>query len=232
MDAQNLSVNFILATMSAATRAVYGDHFRLVSLTTGTLLQDDGVDIEHVYFPTSGMISVLIATADGNLIETALIGKEGVANSFAAIGIRQGFNRAVMQVSGAAFRIEPGVLAEVLAKDLEFRNCIERYHAFLLLQSQQTAACNLVHSIEARLCRWLLQVRDRVKKDRFDLTQEFVAQMLGVSRPTVNVALNHLKQQGFLETNRGAITLIDIDGMKRCTCECYSLLKEKLELIV
>jgi CRP-like cAMP-binding protein len=230
--ALNFSTNALLAGTSPDERALIAPHLKEIALKAGTVLQEDGVEIDNVYFPTSGMVSVLIATSSGDLIETALIGKEGVVNSFAGIGIREGFNRANMQVSGSAFRIETAAFTKLIQTLPNFRTRIDRYHAFLLLQSQQTAACNLLHPIEARLCRWLSQVRDRVETDTFDLTQEFVAQMLGVSRPTVNLALSQLKAANLIRTHRRAIEIVDADGMEASACECYALLKEKMKGII
>lgn len=226
------SNNSMLASLPHDEQAALAGHLKEVSIPAGTALQEEGVEIEYVYFPTRGMVSVLIATLAGDLIETALIGKEGVVNSFAGIGLHQGFNRAVMQVSGSALRMETAAFTKMLHSQPKFRSFIDRYHAFLLIQSQQTAACNLLHPIEARLCRWLAQVRDRVETDSFDLTQEFVAQMLGVSRPTVNLALSQLKAGNLIKTHRRSIEITDADGLEESACECYMLLKAKMKEIV
>jgi CRP-like cAMP-binding protein len=232
MDDLNLSANEMLAALPPDELAAIAKHLKLVDIPHGTALQEEGVEIDHVYFPTRGMVSVLISTLAGDLIETALIGKEGVVNSFAGIGLHEGFNRAIMQVSGTALRIETAAFTKSLHSLKDFRARIDRYHAFLLIQSQQTAACNLLHPIEARLCRWLAQVRDRVEMDSFDLTQEFVAQMLGVSRPTVNLALSQLKAGNLIKTHRRAIEITDREGMEASACECYGLLKTKMKEII
>jgi CRP-like cAMP-binding protein len=232
VDVAAYSANLMLAKLPPEERAVLIPHLKEIEIRQGAALQEDGVEIEHIYFPTRGMVSVLIATSTGELVETALIGKEGVANSFAGIGVRQGFNRAIMQVPGAAYRMETAHFTKALQTQRMLRACIDRYHAYLLLQSQQTAACNLLHPIEARLCRWLSQVRDRVETNSFDLTQEFVAQMLGVSRPTVNLALSQLKAAKLIHTHRRAIEIVDPEGLEASACECYSLLKEKMKDLV
>jgi CRP-like cAMP-binding protein len=231
VDVAAFSANLMLAKLPPEERAVLIPHLQEIEIRQGAALQEDGVEIEHIYFPIRGMVSVLIATSTGDLIETALIGKEGVVNSFAGIGMRQGFNRAIMQVPGAAYRMETAHFTKALLNPM-FRACVDRYHAFLLVQSQQTAACNLLHPIEARLCRWLSQVRDRVETNSFDLTQEFVAQMLGVSRPTVNLALSQLKAAKLIHTHRRAIEVTDREGLEASACECYSLLKEKMKDLV
>jgi CRP-like cAMP-binding protein len=233
MDAAvDFSANAMLACIPQEERASVVPYLKEVVLKSGTVLQEDGVEIDNIYFPTRGMVSVLIATSSGDLIETALIGKEGVVNSFAGIGVREGFNHAVMQVSGTAYRIDTAAFTKAILSLPKFRACIDRYHAFLLLQSQQTAACNLLHPIEARLCRWLSQVRDRVETESFDLTQEFVAQMLGVSRPTVNLALSQLKAANLIRTHRRAIEIVDQEGMEASACECYALLKSRMKSII
>jgi CRP-like cAMP-binding protein len=232
MADHDFSLNLMLSALPAEELSALSGSIKHVEIPGGTALQEEGVEIEYVYFPTRGMVSVLISTLAGDLIETALIGKEGVVNSFAGIGLHQGFNRAIMQVSGAAFRMETAAFTKALHTQRKFRGCIDRYHAFLLIQSQQTAACNLLHPIEARLCRWLSQVRDRVEKDSFDLTQEFVAQMLGVSRPTVNLALSQLKAGNLIKTHRRSIEITDPDGMEASACECYGLLKSKMVEII
>ncbi len=203
METAVFSTNFMLASLPQDERSALAPLLKEVKIKIGTVLQEDGIEIEHIYFPISGMVSVLIATASGDLIETALIGKEGIVNSFAGVGVRKGFNRTIMQVSGAAYRVDVQAFTKVIQTLPMVRSRIDRYHAFLLVQSQQTAACNLLHTVDTRLCRWLSQVRDRVETNSFDLTQEFIAQMLGVSRPTVNLALSQLKAAKFIHTHRG-----------------------------
>ena len=220
--------NYLLAGLPQEEQAKLSAALKLIQLKSGTLLQEDGVEIEQVYFPISGMVSVLIAAADGNMVETALVGREGVVNSFVGIGLRKGFNRSVMQVSGSALQIDAGPFSAIIQNSPELRTRVDRYHAFLLVQAQQTAACNLHHPLEARLCRWLSQVHDRVEKENFDLTQDFVAQMLGVSRPTVNLALGQLKSANLISTHRGSIEVLDHEGLVDSACECYGLLKQKM----
>lgn len=222
----------MLSNLPSAELSALSSHLKPFPLKLATVLQEDAVEIEHVYFPTSGLVSVLVATAGGELIETALIGKEGLVNSFAGMGVRFGFNRAVVQVCGDAYRIETAPFVKAIRTLPMLRERIDRYHAFLLIQAQQAAACNILHPIEARLCRWLAQVRDRVGSDTFDITQEFLAQMLGVSRPTVNLALSQLKAGNLIRTHRRAIEVVDPEGLKASACECHAFLKAKLKDIV
>jgi CRP-like cAMP-binding protein len=232
VHAPNLQLNSILTSLPEPERAGLSAHLKEVSLTQGTVLQDEDVKIEHIYFPTSGMVSVLIASPDGHLIETALVGKEGIVNSFAGIGLKFGINRSVMQVAGTALRIDEASFTRLLHSQPHLRSLVDRYHVYLLVQAQQVAACNLLHPIEARLCRWLAQVHDRVEEAKFDLTQEFIAQMLGVSRPTVNLALSQLKSANLIRTHRRLIEITDLDGLEASACDCYALLKEKMKDIV
>jgi CRP-like cAMP-binding protein len=224
--------NYILAGLPPEEQRKLSAAFKLIEIKSGTMLQEDGVEIEQVYFPVSGLVSILIAVTDGNMVETALVGREGVVNSFAGIGLRKGFNRSVVQISGSALQIDAQSFAGIVEESPQLRARIDRYHAFLLVQAQQTAACNLLHPLEARLCRWLAQARDRVERDSFDLTQEFVAQMLGVTRPTVNIALGQLKEEKLITTHRGGIEVLDHKGLVANACECYGLLKQKMHDII
>jgi CRP-like cAMP-binding protein len=232
MHAPQFSENLLLATLTTRDASAFLKQLKLMSLPIGTVVQEDESTVDFVYFPTTGMISLLAAMADGQLVETSLVGREGIVNSFAGLGISESFNRAVMQVSGLAYRSELPAFKKILKSNLRFRDRIDRYHAFLLAQSQQTAACNLLHPLDARLCRWLAQVRDRVGADSFDLTQEFIAQMLGVTRPTVNLALNRLKSKGMIKLMRGAVHVADAEKLKRGSCECYELLAKKMAKII
>ena len=139
--------NYLLAGLPQDEQSKLSAALKLIQLKSGTLLQEDGVEIEQVYFPISGMVSVLIAAADGNMVETALVGREGVVNSFVGIGLRKGFNRSVMQVSGSALQIDAGPFSAIIQNSPELRTRVDRYHAFLLVQAQQTAACNLHHPV-------------------------------------------------------------------------------------
>jgi len=224
--------NFLLAGLPPEEQSKVAVHLKLVQLKSGMMLQEDGAEIEYVYFPVSGLVSVLIAADDGNMVETALVGREGVVNSFVGMGLKRGFNRTVMQVSGAALQIEAAPFKAILQTNPQVRARVDRYHAFLLVQAQQAAVCNLLHPLEARLCRWLAQVHDRVEKNNFDLTQEFVAQMLGVSRPTVNLALSQLKTAKLISTHRGGIEVLDHEGLEASGCTCYGLLKKKMSEMV
>jgi CRP-like cAMP-binding protein len=204
-------------------------HLREVELAQGALLQEQGEPIEHVYFPNSGMISLLAVMQQGNAVETATIGREGAVGAMAGLGPRHAFTRAVMQMTGRAAQIRTLPFQTIVAKSPALRDIIVRHNEVLLAQVQQSAACNALHEAEARFCRWLLQSRDRSDGDTVPITQEFLAQMLGVRRTTVTLVAQSLQDAGLLRYRRGRIELLDRAGLEDRACECYAAVRRAVE---
>ncbi|MGA7154686.1 MAG: helix-turn-helix domain-containing protein [Pseudolabrys sp.] len=161
----------------------------------------------------------------GMMIETAMVGHDGVLNAASALDGKVSLNKGIVQVAGSAGTIEVNRLRR-LANEIEpFRALLIRHEQVLFAQSQQSAACNASHSIEARMCRWLLYMRDLAGSDDLSLTQEFLAQMLGVRRPSVSLVANTLQKRGLIKYSRGRMHLLDLKGLQKGACECYGTVK-------
>ena len=177
-----------------------------------------------------GIISLLVVAKDGGSVETATVGREGAVGLHAALGKRLSFTRATTQISGRCSTIRAPIFAQFVQEHAPLRDLITRYTEVLLAEAQQLAACNAVHDAPARLCRWLLQCADRIG-DELPLTQELIAQMLGVRRTTVTILAQTLQQEGAIKYARGRIRILDRERLEHGACECYAILQqEKLPL--
>ena len=183
-------------------------HLKDVVLKQGIVLQEQGEGVEHVYFPNDGIISLLAVMRQGDAIEIATIGYEGAVGSLSGLGPRRSHTRAVVQVRGTASRIAATRFRQAVEESEAVHSIVVRYGEMLLIQVQQTAACNALHAVEARLSRWLLQARDRLESNTIELTHEFLSQMLGVRRTTVTVVAHMLQQAGLIRYHRGQIEII------------------------
>lgn len=215
------SPNRLLASLSADIFAAISPHLKIIELNFGDVLAKPGSAIRQVYFPYSGVISLVVELDVGTMIETAMVGRDGVLNAAPALDGKVSLNKGIVQVGGSAGTIEVNRLRR-LANEIEpFRSALIRHEQVLFAQSQQSAACNASHSVEARMCRWLLYMRDLAGSDDLVLTQEFLAQMLGVRRPSVSLVANTLQKAGLIKYSRGRIRLLDVKGLKKGACECY-----------
>ena len=220
--------NRLLAALPLADHALLEPHLEDVSLKVGTMLQEAGSPVQHVYFPHEGMISLLAVMKDGQAIETATVGNEGVVGAMSGFGTRLGFTRAVVQAPMVASRISTNNFRSVIRNGNGIRHLMVSYNEVLLAQVQQTAACNALHPMEARLARWLLQTRDRVDSDTLPLTQEFLSEMLGVRQTTVNLIARQLEKAGVILNRRGRIVVVDRNGLEDVACECYAIVRDQL----
>jgi CRP-like cAMP-binding protein len=221
--------NRLLAALRPADMAALVPHLKEVELEQGALLQEQGELIERVYFPNSGMISLLAVMQQGNAVETATIGREGAVGAMAGLGPRHAFTRAVVQMAGTAAQIATGKFQAVVGASPTIRDIIVRHNEVLLAQVQQSAACNALHEAESRFCRWLLQSRDRSDGDIVPITQEFLAQMLGVRRTTVTLVAQSLQDAGLLRYRRGRIEILDRNMLEDRACECYRVVRRTIE---
>jgi CRP-like cAMP-binding protein len=194
----------------------------------GTVLQEAGGTVKHIYFPHQGMVSLLAVMSDGQAIETATVGSEGVVGAMSGFGVSQSSTRAVVQAPLMASRISNLNFRKAFQKSEGIRNLMVIYNEMLLAQVQQTAACNALHTMESRLARWLLQTRDRIDSDVLPLTQEFLSQMLGVQRPTVTLVTHQLEQEGVIQNRRGRIIIVDRKGLEKLACEYYAIVRDRL----
>ena len=210
------------------------DHFDrlLPNLSTvviqqGVVLYQAGDEVDQVYFPQYGMLSLLAVLRDGKAIETATVGREGVVGAMAGLGLYKSLVRVVVQMPVACSRIAASHFRTVAATSDPVRNLCIRYNEVLLSQARVTAACNALHSIEARFCRWLLQSADRAAGDTVNLTQELLAEMLGVRRTSVTEVASKVQAAGAITYSRGVIRILDRDALLRTSCECYETLLDQ-----
>ncbi|HRF09637.1 MAG TPA: Crp/Fnr family transcriptional regulator [Xanthobacteraceae bacterium] len=222
--------NHLLASLPEPEFALLQPHLKDVPLKQGTVLCEQGELIDQVYFPDSGMVSIVVVLSDGEKsVETATVGREGAVGAVAGLGERKSTARAIVQVAGKGQRLPARHLQFAAKQSPVLRDFIVRYQEMLLHQAQQSTACNALHEARPRLCRWLLQTRDRLDSDMVALTQEFLAQMLGVRRTTVTELARGLQSKGLVRYKRGKIEILDRPGLEACACECYDALRHQAE---
>jgi CRP-like cAMP-binding protein len=218
----NFAGNRLLATLSPSDRALIDSSAELVVLEKGAILFGSGDEVAATHFPAPGtMISLIIDLADGRCIEVATIGKEGAVGGIVSCGTPPAFARAEVQIPGAALRVEMKALEAAKARSSHIRDIFCRYADVLLAQIMQSVACNAAHPLEARLCRWLLTTHDRSNGDELPLTQEYLAEMLGVQRTTVSGAARALQAQGLISYRRGSVQIQRRDLLEERACDCY-----------
>jgi CRP-like cAMP-binding protein len=214
-----------LASLSADVYLAVKSHLSVLSFPIGTTLMDDGGVFEDVYFPLAGMISLVVEMKDGTGIETATVGREGVVGAMSALGIPRSHVRATVQLPLVCARISARALSTLADKSKPIRDLCMRYNETLLVQARINAACNVLHQLDARFCRWILQTSDRIDGKDIALTQEFLGEMLGVRRTSVTDVAHKFKSAGMINYSRGHIKILDRDAMKLAACECYETLR-------
>jgi len=217
--------NRLLAAIGRQTFQLMQPHLRSISMIQGHELYEPGDDIDQIYFPQSGLISLLVLGKNGSSVETSTVGREGALGLQGGFGPRRSFTRAIVQIAGKFSAIGATRFAVIAQDDRSLRDLIAHYTELVWAEAQQTAACNAQHEAAARLCRWLLQSADRIGQERVPLTQEFLAQMLGVRRTTVTLLAQSLQNDGLIKYSRGQIEILDRKKLERCSCECYSILQ-------
>jgi len=215
------STNLLLASLPPENMAALMPHLRVVQLPQETVLFEAGDTIKAIYFPHTGIVSIVVDLASGETIETAMIGRDSLVGGSAALDDDIALNRAVVQVAGVASVVDVGTFRGLAQQSHTFHATMARHRQFILAQAQQSAACNAAHTLEARLSRWLLRCRDLLGSDDIHLTQEFLAEMLGARRTSVTLVASALKQAGFIRYRRGHISVIDVEGLRDSACECY-----------
>jgi len=229
LDIQTASplANKLLAALPHPDSSSLFAHFTVVPMAQGTVLIDVDDEVDQVFFPLSGMVSLLVVLKNGNAIETATVGREGVVGAMAGLGLHRSGVRAVVQLGGSFARIPAPQFRKATANSAAISNLCIRYNEALLTEARVTAACNLSHSVEARFCRWLLQSRDHAESDTVPLTQEFLSQMLGVRRTSVTEVAIKMQDAGVISYSRGIIKIVDLQKLKDVSCECYETLRDE-----
>ncbi len=220
------SDNRILAALPCDTLTLLAQDLKRVSLPLGVVYFEPGDIIDQIYFPENGMISLLVATGDGAMVETSMIGREGAVGLQRAIGERRSFTRATVQIPGLFSTISAARFAKVASASPALRELVFRYTERLWTEAQQLVACNAIHDSLSRLCRWLSLSADRSGSDQLPMTQHILADMLGVRRTTVTLLAQELQKQGLLKYSRGKITLLDRGALAARACECYHVIRQ------
>jgi CRP-like cAMP-binding protein len=202
-----------------------------VALTSGQILYEARESIEYAYFPTGAVLSALTVMQDGNAIEVATIGNEGLVGHH-GIGGMKSPHRMIVQVEGGGLRIEARVLQNAGMKEAPLGELLTAYHVAFMAQVSQSVACNGLHRLVQRCCRWLLQTRDRVGSDELRLTHEYLAIMLGARRASVTAALRPLQEAGLLRSHRGRIVILDDAGLEGHACECYGVVRDEYDRLL
>src|SRR5262245_19087399 len=198
----------------------------------GRVLFATADNVETIYFPTAGAVSLVTELSEGEMIESAMVGRDGVVGGGAALDGRYAVYRAIVQVAGSGYALDVAAARQVAGESEEFRTAIVRYEQFILAQAQQSAACNAKHDLHARLARWLLRVYDVTGRDTFVLTQEFMAEMLGVRRTSVTLVARSLQQAGLISYRRGTIRIERAEALQQMACECYLSIKNRYERLL
>jgi CRP-like cAMP-binding protein len=225
--------NRLLATFAPADRAIVESAAEVVQLERDAVLFDAGGEVPATYFPAAGaMISLVLFMQDGRIVEVATIGKEGAAGGIVSCGSAPAFARAVVQMPGPALRVPIAAIESAKARSAHVRNIFCRYADALLAQVMQSVACNAFHPIEARCCRWLLTAHDRVEGEIIPLTQEYLAEMLGVQRTSVSPIAKNLQDKGLIRYRRGRIEILDRLRLEQSACECYGAVERHFTAIL
>ena len=219
--------NKLLAALPSKDYQLLLPHLASLQLPQGEVLYEAGTEVDQVYFPLSGMISLLFVMRDGNAIETATVGREGAVGAMSGHGLHTSKVRAVVQLPTSASKISSTALRKVVKASKPVADLCMNYNEVLLSHARITAACNALHKVEPRFCRWLLQTRDRAESDTFSLTQEFLAEMLGVRRTSVTEVAQNVQASGAISYSRGVIRIIDLEKLSAMSCECYQTLSEE-----
>src|SRR5512142_182803 len=224
--------NHLLVSLPADDLGRLAPHLADVELDRGRLLYDPGDEIDQVYFPHDGVISLMTLMDSGAAIESATIGREGALGLAAAVTPRLSLVRAIVQTPTRATRIGAAQLHEVWETSPRLREIVDRHGEALFGHAVQSVACNALHSVEARFCRWLLTCHDRISNDTVALTQEFLADMLGVQRTTVTAVAGALQAKGLIRYRRGIVDILDRPGIEALACECYGVIRRTYERLL
>jgi CRP-like cAMP-binding protein len=227
LQRRNRCGNRLLAALSERDFAVLAPHLDHVSLPRGRVLFEPGDEVDITFFPCHRtMTSLLVVTLDGHEVEAATIGREGAVGGIVSEGHKPAFGRAVVQVAGDALAIPTAHLEMAKTGSTRFGDLFSRYADALLAQMMQSVACNALHKVEERCARWLLAAHDRAGDQIIHLTQESLAEMLGVQRTTVSTVTAELAARGLIRTRRGRVEIVDRRGLERASCECYRAVED------
>lgn len=226
--AQSPFENHILRALPRAEYARLSPHMEPVRLAAGRTLYEAGESVRHAYFPRGGMISLISATEGGAAVEVGMVGSEGMAGLPAVLRNNVTPYRVVVQLQANAVRVPARVIRAEFDRGGVLQDLLLRYTHTLVTQLSQSAACNRLHSMRARLCRWLLVSQDRAQSDSLDFTQEFLSQMIGAPRSRVALVAGSLRRSGIISYGRGRIRVLDRPRLEAASCECYRIVRDEM----
>jgi CRP-like cAMP-binding protein len=224
--------NHLLAALPRDEYARLFPHLEWVPMPLGQVLYEPGIQMRHVYFPTTSIVSRLCVMEDGASAEIAVVGNEGIVGVSLFMGGETTPSRAVVQSAGHAYQLKGQLLKDQFYRAGPMQRLLLRYTQALLTQMAQTAVCNRHHSVDQQVCRWLLLRLDRLPSSELIMTQELIANMLGVRREGVTEAAGHLQKAGLIEYHRGHITVLDRPGLEARSCECYAVVKKEFDRLL
>jgi CRP-like cAMP-binding protein len=224
--------NHLLQALPAAEFNALCPRLKTIELVKQTILVEAGSTPAQIYLPHSGAVSMAVGLSQGQRVEVALIGRDGLVGASAALGADIWPSDAVVLLPGTASVVDIADLKAVADRNVTVRNLLARHELALLAQAQQSVACNASHSVEARLSRWLLRARDLGGDEALPLTQEFLARMIGVQRNAISIVAHALRQAGAIRYSRGRITIANVETLRRTTCECYQAVKSALDRLL
>jgi CRP-like cAMP-binding protein len=224
--------NHLLDALPASDYDRIQAHLELIPMKLGDVLYESGVQLSYVYFPTTSILSLLYVTEDGASAEIAIVGNEGILGISLFMGGETTPSRAVVQSAGHAFRLKADLLKNEFGRFGPTMHLLLRYTQALITQMAQTAVCNRHHSVDQQLCRWLLLSLDRLQTNELSMTQELIANMLGVRREGVNEAAGKLQDVGLISYRRGRISVLDRPGLEARSCECYQVVKTEFDRLL
>jgi CRP-like cAMP-binding protein len=219
--------NDLLAALPKESHERLVPHLEPINFSLGDVVYESGARMRYVYFPTTSHISLLYTMIDGSTAEMGLVGKEGVVGIALFMGGETTPNRAMVQGGGEAFRMKSKAMLDEFKRGGEFQHLLLRYTQALITQISQTAVCNRLHSVEQRLCRWLLMTHDLAQSDELQMTHEFISNMLGVRREGVTMAARRLQEMKMISYVRGHISILDRPQLLAHVCECYQVVKDE-----
>lgn len=217
--------NAFLKSLRPADFAAIRPHLKAVELLEGASVIELGQTVAWAHFPLTAVVSLVVELEAGERIEVALVGPDGILGTFGVLGEPVALVHAVVLVPGMALQVEAARLSALAQQSVEFRDGLTRHSQALFVQAQQSVGCNASHTVEARLARWLLRVRDLSGSDRFKLTQELMAEMIGVRRNSVSFVAHALQEANVIRFSRGHIEIVNAAELNKATCECYRAVK-------
>ena len=224
--------NHLLAALPVVDYERLVDDLELIPMVLGDVLYESGSQQAHVYFPTNSIVSLLYVMEDGSSAEIAVVGNEGIIGVSLFMGGETTPSRAVVQSAGYAYRLKGQLLKREFSRSVELQQLLLRYTQALLTQMAQTAVCNRHHTVDQQLCRWLLLSLDRLASNELTMTQELIANMLGVRREGVTEAAGKLQEVGLIHYSRGRITVVNRPGLEAKACECYRVVKREFDRLL